>query len=478
MSGAGIATVSPRRGTSDSKLVNRVRAGDEGAFEELYRRYNRRIASFARGIVRDEGRAEDVAQETFLSALRRLRATDSEIAFKSWIYEIARNAAIDSYRRTNRAEEVPMDSEELLPPSDRRRLVGTAVPESALVAKERLEHLRGALDELSETHHRILVMRELEGLSYREIGERLELTRPAVESTLFRARRRLEREYEELDTGRRCQSMRVVIARLSNGISSDREERRLARHARRCTACRKRARELGVEPIGRRRGIAARAAALLPLPAFLRRRISDGGATMTSGGQTAGGLGRLVDQGSQLTAAVSERAAALVAAAALAGAGGAMLAQVEPLGEHHHSKPEAAPPSAMPAPAAEWRMSPRQEPSRQRPRARSRSSDIRHQEAPTPSDSSQGGRVGGSAPQQGQQQQSGPPVPAPPSVKLPAAPGPAPSVDDSTTGTLPRVVRGLDSVGAPSSAPAVAIPRVDAATAQPAASVEEVKAAV
>src|SRR3954470_9577657 len=153
----------------DSVLVDRVRAGDDCAFEELYRRYRPRITAFVRGQLRDDARAEDVTQEAFFSALRRMRATDSEIAFKPWIYEIARNAAIDSYRRTQRAEEVPMDSEDLLRPSDRGRLVGSVAPDSALVAKERLNHLRGALDELSDTHHQALVMRELEGLSYREI---------------------------------------------------------------------------------------------------------------------------------------------------------------------------------------------------------------------------------------------------------------------------------------------------------------------
>ena len=105
-----------------------------------------------------------------MSALRRMRETDSEIAFRPWIYEIARNAAIDLHRRKSRAEEVSISGESELPPADRLRLVGLAAPESALVDKERIEHLRGALDELSESHHRILVLRELEGLSYREIG--------------------------------------------------------------------------------------------------------------------------------------------------------------------------------------------------------------------------------------------------------------------------------------------------------------------
>src|SRR4051812_24397334 len=265
----------------DAALVDQVRSGEDAAFEELYRRYRPRINAFVRGHLRDEARSEDVAQEAFFSALRRMRATDSPISFKPWIYEIARNAAIDSYRRTSRAQEVSIDGDESLRPSDRSRLVGSRAPDSALLVKERWEHLRGAFDELPETHHQVLIMRELEGLSYREIGERLELSRPAVESVLFRARRRLEREYEELDTGRRCDAMRSAVARLAEQAGTPADARRLARHARRCTTCRRRAREMGVEPFRVRRA-AARAAAVLPLPGFVRRRFTDSAAASSS----------------------------------------------------------------------------------------------------------------------------------------------------------------------------------------------------
>jgi RNA polymerase sigma factor (sigma-70 family) len=448
-----MATVSAEpAATSDTELVDSVRTGDEDAFGELYRRYHRRIASFARGIVRDEARAEDVAQEAFISALRRLRATDSEIAFKPWIYEIARNAAIDSYRRTQRAEEVPMDSEDLLRPSDRGRLVGSAAPDSALVAKERLDHLRGALDELSDIHLQALVMRELEGLSYREIGERLELTRPAVESTLFRARRRLEREYEELDTGRRCEAMGMVIARLSNGVSCEREERRLARHATRCGACRKQARELGVEPFRRKRhAIVARAAALLPLPAFLRHHLPDAGGAVATGGQAAG---------AQLTVAVSERAAALVAAVALAGAGGAMLARVEPLGGQQPQTPASEPAAKRaPAPAAREKPSTRPEARRHARPSRSRAAPAAPpRRQPGPFHSSSTG--GAAAPGASQHQRSAPAVPSVPPARPPADAAPKPPAGGTTGPTLPSPGKGLDSAVKPPSTPAIEAPPV------------------
>ncbi len=109
---------------ADADLVAAVRDGDDLAFEELYRRYHRRISSFVRHMLHDEAPCEDVAQDAFMSALRRMRATDSEINFKPWIYQIARNAAIDSYRRNSHAVEVSMDAEDGLRASDRTRLVG------------------------------------------------------------------------------------------------------------------------------------------------------------------------------------------------------------------------------------------------------------------------------------------------------------------------------------------------------------------
>src|SRR5204863_10062668 len=227
-------------------LVAAGRAGADRAFERLYERYHRRIAAYIYGMVNDYVRAEDIAQDVFMSALRRMRETDRPIAFKPWIYEIAKNACIDQFRRSRRAEEVSYDAEEGLGAADYGRLVNTGPsPDAAVDTKQQLDHLRGAFGGLSETHHQILVLRELEGLSYREIGERLGMSRPAVESTLFRARRRLSEEYDELVTGRRCQRVQSIIAGAAEGMLGVRDRRRLARHLSYCQSCRRHARMLG-----------------------------------------------------------------------------------------------------------------------------------------------------------------------------------------------------------------------------------------
>lgn len=332
MNAAGIAAVKECASAStDSMLVAAVRAGDDAAFEELFRRYRQPVGAFVRRHVRDHGRAEDVTQEAFVSALRRMRQTDSEIAFRPWIYEIARNASIDLYRRTSRAQEVSIDVEGGLPPGDAGRLSGGPGPQATVLGKERFDNLRGALDELSEPHHRIIVMRELEGLTYREIGDRMELSPTAVESMLFRARRRLEQEYAQIDSGRRCRLVGAAIGRLAEGLESDRDRRRLDRHARRCSGCRRRARQLGVEPLLARRGLGARAAALLPLPAFVRRRSGAEAGSGTGVQQTLSPLGAAVGPGVEAFAASASKAVAVVVAAAAIGGGGATLGGVGPL---------------------------------------------------------------------------------------------------------------------------------------------------
>src|ERR687893_385457 len=82
---------------------------DHRAFEALYGRYQRRIHAYIMGMVKDHGRAEDITQEVFVSALRRMRETEQPVAFKPWIHQIAKNACIDAFRRSRRAEEVSYD---------------------------------------------------------------------------------------------------------------------------------------------------------------------------------------------------------------------------------------------------------------------------------------------------------------------------------------------------------------------------------
>jgi RNA polymerase sigma factor (sigma-70 family) len=230
--------------SGDHDLVTAVRRGEDSAFEELFSRYSGRIRFYASGILSDRDCAEDVTQEVFISALHRLRTTERPIAFRPWIYQIARNACIDELRRNRHRLEVPLDDGREWPDGEGGLPAREPGPELATESKQQIEDLRGAFRGISELHRRILVLRELEGLSYNEIGERLGMTRPVVESTLFRARRRLAEEYEELISGRRCERTRALIdAWKGRAIRrlGVRERRQLARHLAHCQPCRRHA---------------------------------------------------------------------------------------------------------------------------------------------------------------------------------------------------------------------------------------------
>src|SRR5215208_6605034 len=270
-------------GPADASLVAAVRRGDDRTFEELYSRYQRRISAYVFGMVKDHGRAEDITQEVFISALRRMRETDRAIAFKPWIYEIAKNACIDQFRRSRRAEEVSFDVGEGLAGADQGRLVAAdPTPDAAVDAKQQLDHRCGAFGGLSDSHHEILVLREFEGLSYREIGDRMGLSRPGVESTLFRARKRLTEEYDELISGQRCVRIQSIIASAEGTAMGARDSRRLARHIAHCQPCRRQAVASGIDAAvmarkPARRRVAEKVAGLLPLTGFLRARGWHGG---------------------------------------------------------------------------------------------------------------------------------------------------------------------------------------------------------
>jgi RNA polymerase sigma factor (sigma-70 family) len=272
-------------------------------------------------MVSDHGRAEDIVQEAFMSALRALRRSDQEIVFRPWIYEIAKNACIDHLRRARRAQEVSIDSGDFSPAEESRISQTAAGTDADVARRNQLDTLRMAFDDLPPSQHQILVMRELEGLSYDSIGSRMGLTRGAVESLLFRARRRLRDGFDEIDTGARCESMRTAMQAVADGGARARDRRRLSSHLHRCKPCRRHAVSMGLDSLvlglepGRVRGALNRAAALLPLPAFLRRRLIEG----------AGGLGQATSAGVGESATLAGKATAVLVATALA-AGGAGVA--------------------------------------------------------------------------------------------------------------------------------------------------------
>jgi RNA polymerase sigma factor (sigma-70 family) len=317
----------------EEELVAGAQAGSIEAFEALFRRYRDRIASFVRASVRDEGRTEDLVQEIFFSAHNSLATLEHPSAFRAWLYQIARNACLDEARRKSRQDELILGWEEF-PPPDERIVIHHQDADRMLSQKEELSHLTQALDGLPQSQHEALVLRELEGMSYDEIGRRMRLSRHAVESVLFRARRGLRGEYSEIQTGRRCRRMQALMAQIAEGMGDLRERRKLLRHMRDCSPCRREAAALGLSglavPSDERRGLErafSRVAGFLPLPAFFSRRAGEtdplagaGASSFATHAQTA--VIQFSAVGTDSVVSAVHKAAAVVAAVAVVSGGG------------------------------------------------------------------------------------------------------------------------------------------------------------
>lgn len=197
--GAGIAAIGTAGSTGESRgapldpdraAVDDARAGDTGAFEALVLRYQARIVNYASAMVHDAGVAEDVAQETFIRAWRGLERFRGESAFKTWLYRIATNVArthLDRRGRQGRIADRSLDDEdEVLQAGD----VPSAAPdaETSLVTREAIDR---ALAELPEELRTALVLRDVEGLDYKEIAGVTGAPMGTVESRIFRARRHM-----------------------------------------------------------------------------------------------------------------------------------------------------------------------------------------------------------------------------------------------------------------------------------------------
>ena len=185
----------------DRAAVEDARAGDTGAFESLVLRYQARIVNYASAMVHDASVAEDVAQETFVRAWRGLARFRGESAFKTWLYKIATNVArthLDRRGRQERTTDRSLDDEDAaLQAGD----VPSSAPdaETSLVTREAIDR---ALGELPEELRTALVLRDVEGLDYKEIAGVTGAPMGTVESRIFRARRHMRTLLRPLVTSR------------------------------------------------------------------------------------------------------------------------------------------------------------------------------------------------------------------------------------------------------------------------------------
>ena len=181
----------------DERLVEGARRGEAEAFGELVRRYQHRIVNYISAMVNDRADAEDVAQEVFVRCYRALGQFRGESSFKTWLYQIATNAAwTELGRRRSSLEDAAGD------PAATPHAFGDASSgenlEASLIQRDAIDR---ALATLPAELREAVVLRDVEGLDYREIAEALDIPIGTVMSRIFRARQKLKELLREARDG-------------------------------------------------------------------------------------------------------------------------------------------------------------------------------------------------------------------------------------------------------------------------------------
>jgi RNA polymerase sigma-70 factor (ECF subfamily) len=193
--------------SEDAELVRETLAGNQLSFQLLVERYQDRIFGLSRHYTRNAVELEDLVQDTFIKAFRRLDSFQHQASFSTWLYRIAVNTCLDFLKRRGRSPVQAVEDPELLGGQSSADL---APPDASLEREEIAQVTRAALEELPEIFRTVLVLREFEEMAYQDIANCLGISIGTVESRLFRARARfkeavlrLHPEFGQPDGGRR-----------------------------------------------------------------------------------------------------------------------------------------------------------------------------------------------------------------------------------------------------------------------------------
>jgi RNA polymerase sigma-70 factor (ECF subfamily) len=183
----------------DQALIKRVQQGDRAAFDLLVRKYQHRIAALISRYVHDWSECQDVAQDTFIRAYRAIGTFRGDAQFYTWLYRIAVNTAknhLVATRRRPPSEDI--DAEDAVHFGSADRLRDTATPEHELLRHEIERSVTDTVAALPEELRMAITLREVDGLSYEEIAERMQCPIGTVRSRIFRAREAIDQKLRPL----------------------------------------------------------------------------------------------------------------------------------------------------------------------------------------------------------------------------------------------------------------------------------------
>jgi RNA polymerase sigma-70 factor (ECF subfamily) len=174
----------------DVRLMLRFQEGEEDAFKELFKKFSHRVINYAFRFLGSRARAEEIAQDVFLSLFQARYRYQPRSEFSTWLFRITHNACLNEVRRLGHRAEVSEEDGEWVEPS----VVGA---ESDFVGKEMSRRLLDLLKSLPENQRSAVILTRIEGFSYEEVGEVLGCSLPAVKSLVFRATQTLREGLRE-----------------------------------------------------------------------------------------------------------------------------------------------------------------------------------------------------------------------------------------------------------------------------------------
>ncbi len=240
-----------------AEFVQRAQAGDQRAFEVLFERLHQPVLNYAYHMLQDRAAAEDVAQEAFIRAHAQIGQLGPPWDFKSWVFRIASNLAVDHFRRNRRFVDLEEPYLVSQPPTTRR-----PAERAAQRAVQREEVWR-TLEKLPTLYRQALILRELNGLSYQELARALEVSYDNARQLVHRARNRFRQAHGfrmvVAEASERCRELAELLSARADGELDGATRREVEAHLRTCRHCQETEKEL--------KKVAAALALLPPLPA-------------------------------------------------------------------------------------------------------------------------------------------------------------------------------------------------------------------
>jgi RNA polymerase sigma-70 factor (ECF subfamily) len=192
---------------SDLELIEEFRNGDQSSFEELLSRYSNKVFSLASRLTRNTEDAEEVLQDVFVTVHRKIASFEGKSSFSSWLYRVTVNAAFMKLRKRRQDLSVPLEDIIQQPHS----VAALKSPETAFVdaqsiRNQMLEALEIAIRKLPDDYRPVFILRDVDGLTSREVSKILDLTVPAVKSRLHRSRLMLRRRLTRFIDEQRVQN--------------------------------------------------------------------------------------------------------------------------------------------------------------------------------------------------------------------------------------------------------------------------------